>query len=103
MALNGVKNNKCFEPVVKCTGTVTIYVPASTATPRTQSITNSAISSGDVVIVTPYYEDSAIQDGSIIYWTSVTNGIATVYMRATDNEAHEIKFNVAVLAGASGE
>jgi hypothetical protein len=103
MALNGVKNNKCFEPVVKYTGTVTIYVPSSTTTPRTQSITNSAISSGDVVIVTPYYEDSAIQDGSIIYWTSVTNGIATVYMRATDNDPHEITFNVAVLAGASSE
>lgn len=105
MALNGVKNNKCFNPVVRCTGTVTISIPSNTSTPRSQFISDSSITAGDVAVTTPNYTDdaAAIQDGSIIYWTAILNGKAVVYMRATDGEEHEITFNVVVLAGASSE
>ena len=97
--VNGIKDNKCIAPVVKCTGQVTISIPANTSTPRFQSITNDAISSGDVVCATPVYEDSALQDGSISFWTSVVGHNASVYAQASDGAAHEITFNVTVLAG----
>lgn len=103
MVISGIKDNKCFQPIVKCTGTVTISIPANTSTPRFQIITNDAISSGDVVCATPVYADSAIQEGGVSYWTSVVGHNASVYIKATDDAAHEITFNVVVLAGASSE
>lgn len=108
MALNGVKENKCFEsilnrPKIKLAGTYGTSVPSDTSgAPAYQwQVNNDAITASNVAIVTLQYNSDnsqAVYDGKLfVRDVQVMSGAISANIINTDTVAHAVTINYMVL------
>lgn len=96
-AVNGVKDNKCFEavPVPVFAGSDSVNVPGNASTPRTITFTNSGITVNSVAMVSAQY-NIGFQSGQITVQHCVANGVLVVYVTNTTGEDVTVTVNAAV-------
>lgn len=102
MVLNGVKDNKCFEPIPTATGvkykaSQTVTLPASMATGTVYPITfeDDAILATDTAIVTMVYSSMNVTDVIIAHY--ITAGTVLVTLHNDYTSSQEITVNCAVI------
>lgn len=96
-AVNGVKDNKCFEavPVPVFVGSDSVNVPGNASTPRSITFTNSGITVNSVAMVSAQY-NIGFQSGQIEVQHCVTNGTLVVYVTNNTGEDVTVTVNAAV-------
>lgn len=99
MAVNGIKNNKCFGVVLypKFSGSGSVTVPANASAPRSITFSDANISVGDCALVTMQYDDSAIQAGKITITHAISDSTLAVFVANADSADHTITVNVVVV------
>lgn len=96
-AVNGVKDNKCFEavPVPVFVGSDSVNVPGNASTPRTITFTHSGITLNSVAMVSAQY-NIGFQSGQITVQHCVANGVLVVYVTNTTGEDVTVTVNAMV-------
>lgn len=104
MALSGVKDNKCFEPVTGLiySGSQSVTVPADTNWEDGSflvSFDNDAITTTNSVVITIRENDNhaLMQVGKIEERHEIINGGVLVFLTNSDTAAHNITVNCIVL------
>ncbi len=96
-AVNGVKDNKCFEtvPVPVFVGSDSVTVPGNASTPRSIVFTNSDITVNSVAMVSAQY-NIGFQSGQITVQHCVANGTLVVYVTNNTGEDVTVTVNASV-------
>ena len=100
MALSGVKDNKCFSPIIKYSATKTVTVAAGAEMHVAALVSDDSISETDTLIVTLQATGtggSTYTPGSITEFHEIWEGGYTVYFSSTGGSAQTVTFNVTVI------